>query len=276
MKGFDLRWKDLPDHIIGITREIWEDRGIATLHRTYTPDLAVRSPGSVVVGKAGVIAATIQTLAEFPDRTLLGEDVIWSGDAEAGFLSSHRILSTATHAGEGAFGPPTGRRLVYRIIADCAARENAIFDEWLIRDQGAIVRQLGLDPRRHAADRIAAEGGPNAATARDRPVADLHRPRKRRPGRPTLCGNPHPHHGRGLRRHSAGLRPGGVTGHGWEAADGFWMRLRAAFRTRSSGSSTRSDGAIPTCRPTRRCVGACGAGIPASAPSARRVARTST
>jgi hypothetical protein len=23
--------------------------------------------------------------------------------------------------------------------------------------------------------------------------------------------------------------PGGETGHGWEAADGFWMRLRAAF-----------------------------------------------
>lgn len=23
--------------------------------------------------------------------------------------------------------------------------------------------------------------------------------------------------------------PGGVTGHGWGAADGFWLRLRAAF-----------------------------------------------
>ena len=44
-----------------------------------------------------MIGATLATLAEFPDRTLLGEDVIWSGDEEAGFLSSHRLLSTATH-----------------------------------------------------------------------------------------------------------------------------------------------------------------------------------
>ena len=32
------------------------------------------------------------TLAEFPDRMLLGEDVIWSGTPEEGMLSSHRIF----------------------------------------------------------------------------------------------------------------------------------------------------------------------------------------
>jgi len=69
MKGFSDRFKDFPDYIIGITKEIWEDRGIATLHEYYTPDIPVRSPGSVVVGNQGVIAATMATLAEFPDRT---------------------------------------------------------------------------------------------------------------------------------------------------------------------------------------------------------------
>ena len=122
MQGFDPRFVDLPDYILGITREIWEDRGVATLHRYYAPDLAVRSPASVVVANAGVIAATMATLAEFPDRTLLGEDVIWCGDEEHGFLSSHRILSTATHAYDGVYGPASGKQLRYRIIADCAAR----------------------------------------------------------------------------------------------------------------------------------------------------------
>ena len=59
------------------------------------------------------------------------------------------------------YGVATGKRLVYRIIADCAARENAIYDEWLVRDQGAVVRQLGIEPKRYAAERIAAEGGPD-------------------------------------------------------------------------------------------------------------------
>ena len=79
MQGFDPKFKDFPDYILGITREIWEDRGIATLHHYYTEDIPVRSPGSVVRGNQDVIGATMATLAEFPDRRLLGEDVIWSG-----------------------------------------------------------------------------------------------------------------------------------------------------------------------------------------------------
>ena len=98
----------------------------------------------MVVGNKGVIGATMATLAEFPDRQLLGEDVIYSGEEgdyeRDGLLSSHRIVSTATHVHGGVYGDePTGKQLVYRIIADCAARNNQIYDEWLIRDQGAIV-----------------------------------------------------------------------------------------------------------------------------------------
>src|SRR5687768_8374317 len=59
MKGFDPKFKDLPDFIIGITKEIWEDRGIATLHNYYGEDMAVRSPASVVVGNRNVISATM-------------------------------------------------------------------------------------------------------------------------------------------------------------------------------------------------------------------------
>ena len=98
IKGFDPRWTDFPHYILGITREIWEERHIATLHHYYSGDIVVRSPSSVVLGNGNVISATMATLAEFPDRQLLGEDVIWSDDPRHGLLSSHRILSTATHA----------------------------------------------------------------------------------------------------------------------------------------------------------------------------------
>ncbi|MEL6963632.1 MAG: nuclear transport factor 2 family protein, partial [Pseudomonadota bacterium] len=84
MQGFDSKFRDFPDYIIGITKEIWEDRGIATLHNYYAPDIVVRSPGSVVIGNENVIGATTATLAEFPDRKLLGEDVIWCGTPEVG------------------------------------------------------------------------------------------------------------------------------------------------------------------------------------------------
>ena len=122
------------------------------MERLYAPDILVRSPDGVVKGNAQVIRDTVATLAEFPDRTLLGEDVIWSAagensrdeaDQEEVYLSSHRILSQATHRGAGRYGPASQRALVYRIIADCAAKNNQIYDEWIVRDQGALVAQIG-------------------------------------------------------------------------------------------------------------------------------------
>jgi hypothetical protein len=234
MAGFDPKWADPAHYILGITQEIWEGRGIATLHHYYAPDMPVRSPGGLVLGNQGVIAATMATLAEFPDRTLLGEDVIWSPDPDGGFLSSHRILSTATHLRDGAYGPATGKSLRYRIVADCAARTNTIHDEWLIRDQGAIVRQMGWEPKAFAADQIAREGGPERCTKPFTPAIDVQ-------GGYRGTGNDHPtgqRHADILARimgadlatiprdydRAAQLElPGGTTAHGHDAADRFWL-----------------------------------------------------
>ncbi len=92
MRGFSQKFKDFPDYILGITKEIWEDRGIATLHDYYGKDMYLRMPLGVYQGNEGVIAKTMSTLVEFPDRELLGEDVIWSGNDQDGMLSSHRLL----------------------------------------------------------------------------------------------------------------------------------------------------------------------------------------
>lgn len=234
MKGFDPRFHDLPGFIIGITKEIWEDRGIATLRQYYAPTIPVRSPASVVIGNEGVIAATMATLAEFPDRALLGEDVIWSGDEDTGFLSSHRLICNATHTGDGAYGPATGTLLRYRIMADCFARANQIGDEWLVRDQGAIVRQMGIEPKRYAAARIALAPppltpatdvvGPYDGTGNDDPWGVRYAGILSGLMAADMASIPSVYD-RAIQLEM----PGGVTGHGWGAADGFWLRLRSAF-----------------------------------------------
>ena len=240
MKGFDAKFRDFPDYIIGITKEIWEDRGIATLHEYYAPDIVVRSPSSVVIGNQGVIAATMATLAEFPDRVLLGEDVIWSGSPEDGMLSSHRILSEATHSGDGVYGAASGTKLRYRIIADCHAKDNAIDDEWLIRDQTAIVRQLGRDPKAYAADLIEREGGAANAIRPLSPETDQPGPYKGKGNDNAWGGRLADILGRIMAADMAAIPdtydrachleyPGHVTAHGHHAADRFWMALRASF-----------------------------------------------
>jgi len=240
MKGFDPKFKDFPDYIIGITKEIWEDRGIATLHDYYSKDIVVRSPGSVVVGNQGVIAATMATLAEFPDRRLLGEDIIWSGTPEDGMLSSHRILTTATHDNPGVYGQPTGAKLSYHVIADCHAINNQINDEWLIRDQGAIVRQLGHDPKDYARELIAREGGPEHCILPMTPAIDVEGPYKGI-GNDNEWGQ---RYADTLTRimgadftaipaeydRAADLAyAGGIKANSHDGADKFWMGLRASF-----------------------------------------------
>ncbi|MEJ6391400.1 nuclear transport factor 2 family protein [Gymnodinialimonas ulvae] len=240
MKGFDPKFRDFPDYIIGITKEIWEDRGIATLHAYYSDDIVVRSPASIVVGNQGVIAATMATLAEFPDRVLLGEDVIWSGTPDDGMLSSHRIISQATHGGDGVYGPASGARLQYRILADCHAKTNTIDDEWLIRDQTAIVKQLGWEPKAYAADLIAREGGPGACVRPLTPENDMEGPYKGRGNDNAWGGRLAEVLTRIMGADMAAIPevydrachleyPGHVTAHGTDAADKFWMGLRASF-----------------------------------------------
>ncbi len=240
MKGFSDKFKDLPDYIIGITKEIWEDRGIATLHDYYASDIIVRSPDAIVQGNQGVIAATMATLAEFPDRTLFGEDVIWSGTPEQGMLSSHRLHSTATHVGSGVYGEPSGKRLTYRIIADCHAINNQINDEWLIRDQGAIVRQLGWDPKVFAADLIERQGGVESCQRPFVPSDDINGPYTGR-GNDNEWGARYASIlGRIMGAEFSAIPaeydravnlelPGGVCAIGHDQADRFWMGLRASF-----------------------------------------------
>ncbi len=240
MEGFDPSFTTPEEYILGITREIWEDRGIATLHRYYAPDVLVRSPGGNIVGNQAVIAATMATLAEIPDRQLLGEDVIWCDDGHGGFLSSHRIISTGTHTGDGVYGSATGTRFRYRIIGDCATRDNQIYDEWIIRDQGAIVRQLGIDPADFARRQIEQEGGHQASSSLKDGWSE---PVSRYQGR----GNDHDagkQYGQLLtaimsadfaaieanydRAVQAEL-PGAVTVYGRPDVETFWLGLRSAF-----------------------------------------------
>ena len=240
MQGFDPKWRDFPDYILGITREIWEGRGLSTLTDYYAPDIVVRLPGGISTGNQGVIAATMATLSEFPDRRLLGEDVIWSGTPEQGMLSSHRILSTATHTGDGAFGPATGQRLRYRVIADCHARNNAIDDEWLIRDNGAIARQLGSDPLSFARDQIAREGGPEACARPFTPQIDIAGPYSGRGNDNDWGASLAEVLGRIMAADIAAVAqtydraanlfyPGGNETCAHDEAERFWMGLRAAF-----------------------------------------------
>ena len=144
MRGFEERFRDLPDYIYKITREIWEERGVGgSLEKYYAQDIIVRASTGITTTNAGVTAATLATIHEFPDRQLIYEDVIWSGNEDDGFLSSHRLISVMRKQHDGAHGPASGALIRSRVIADCVCKANQITEEWLIRDYASFANGLG-------------------------------------------------------------------------------------------------------------------------------------
>ena len=142
------QYEDVPDFIYGITREIWEERGIGgKLDRYYASDIMLRAPTGLTTSNAGVTAQTLQTLHQFPDRQLVGEDVIWQDGGDGSFLSSHRLVSVMHHQGDGSYGPASHRLVRSRIIADCWVVDTVVTEEWLVRDQAGFARCLGMEPQ---------------------------------------------------------------------------------------------------------------------------------
>ena len=179
-------YNDVPSFILGCTREIWEDRGVGTkLARYYAQDCLVRAPTGLTTSMAGVAADTLATLHQFPDRELVGEDVIWDDCGDGSFLSSHRLISVMRHTGDGAFGAATGALVKSRIIADCWVKDGIITEEWLVRDGGAFAAALGMEARQ-LAERLVAEDVARFGKARYFCAAD----EQIRAYRPTLSSDP--------------------------------------------------------------------------------------
>ncbi len=158
--GFKDIYTNFPHYILDITEQIWEKRAIWLLYDTYDKDIAIHSGARTIRGLDQVIEGTLKTLYSFPDRTMGAESVIWAhyhdstcaskeslaSSDEQRFFSSHRIFSTATNTGATVYGKPTEKHIHFRTIADCLAKDNSIYEEWLVRDNLFVVQQLGFDP----------------------------------------------------------------------------------------------------------------------------------
>ena len=153
LKGFDTDYLDIVDYILKITHRIWEEKGIGIIYDTYHNNVVMHAGSQNISGVDSVISGTLQTLHAFPDRRLIGQNVIWSNYDNDGYLSSHRILSTGTNLGDSSFGNSTGKKVNFRTTVECAVHNNRIHEEWLVRDNLWVVKQLGLDPHEVAKEK---------------------------------------------------------------------------------------------------------------------------
>ena len=171
LDGFDGVYADIVHYIIRCTHRIWEEAGIGLIDSHYTHNCAIHTSDGGLFGRERIVAMTARALAAYPDIRLVGEDVVWSGDATRGFHTSHRMVHVGTNLGWSAYGPPTSRPIRRRAIAHCVVLENRIVEEWLARDELAVVRALGFDEFEAArvvgASEARARGGPVVGLAGD-------------------------------------------------------------------------------------------------------------
>ena len=154
LDGFDAEFKDIVDFIYRITHRIWVERAIGRIYDYYDHACTVHTPYTITRSVEDVVAGTAAMINAFPDRESHFLNVAWSGDAEQGFYTSHLGCSRMTNRGPTQYGPATNKVVLIRTCADCISRGNRIHTEWLVRDNGALVRQLGFD-RHETARRLA-------------------------------------------------------------------------------------------------------------------------
>ena len=161
LKGFDPAYRNIIDYIIRITYRIWEtdDREVDYIGQCYAPDSVVFDDYGLQKGSKKIISDTYHTTAAFPDIVLDAEEVIWAGNDEIGFHTSHLTRIIGTNTGESRYGPAKGTRVHFLVIANCVALENDIFLEHVLYNTSAMLKQMGVDPWKEA-ERLALDPPP--------------------------------------------------------------------------------------------------------------------
>ena len=150
LRGFQNDYVDIVHYIVKCTHDIWEGGGIGLIYSHYSHNARFHTSSGMTYGRDKVVENTIQRQAGFPNARVYADDVIWSGDEVGGFHSSHRIFNIARNTGHSVYGPPTGRWTRRYGVAHCLVLENCIVEEWIVLDELAAVRNLGLNPHDYA------------------------------------------------------------------------------------------------------------------------------
>ncbi len=150
MRGFEDTYSDIVDYIVRITHRIWEEKDIGYIYDTYKHNSHVYDDYGLQFGRDKIVADTIHTINAIPDVRLFADEIIWAGNDEVGFHTSHRTVITGHNTGYSRYGPPTGRKISLWVIANCIALENEIFMEWVVYDTASMIHQLGFDLREKA------------------------------------------------------------------------------------------------------------------------------
>mgnify|MGYP002622931752 FL=1 len=143
MRGFEETYRNIIDYIVRITYKIWEDRDVEYIGDTYSDTSQVYDDYGLQHGSGKIIQDTYHTTGAYSDIQLIADEIVWAGDDEVGYHTSHRTIIRGTNDGDSKYGPATGKFIDVLVIANCVALENEIFLEHVPYNNSSMLQQLG-------------------------------------------------------------------------------------------------------------------------------------
>lgn len=151
LRGFESTYQNIIDYIVRITYRIWEDRNVGYIRDTYHQHSQVFDDYGLQFGCEKIVSDTEHTTGTFSDIKLIADEIIWAGNDDIGFHTSHRVFIRGINDSESKYGPATNKQVDVWCVANCVALDNKIFMEHVIYNNSSLLIQLGFDLKEMAA-----------------------------------------------------------------------------------------------------------------------------
>lgn len=145
MSGFEETYCNIIDYIVRITYKIWDARDVEYIDATYSGNSNVYDDYGLQYGNKKIINDTHHTTGAFSNIKLIADEIVWAGNDDIGYHTSHRTIIQGTNDGDSKYGPATGKDVRLMIIANCVAKDNEIYLEHVLYNNSALLMQLGMD-----------------------------------------------------------------------------------------------------------------------------------
>ena len=165
LAGFDPRWQDAGQYLSSLTRDLDEGRRLDLLGAMLAPELVSHGGSGALIEPEVLGAELAARLAALTGPRLRLEDRLWQAAGANTLYAAERFQVTALHGGNGLYGPPSRRPVQFAQMSERLCVSGRLTEQWVLRDEAAIVQQLGLTPEEGARLRLAG-GAPDPVASR--------------------------------------------------------------------------------------------------------------
>ena len=123
--------------------QLWNGRDYGAISRNYAMKFTFEGPTNREFSAALSYQRFLLSIAAaFPDLQLQVDEVYWMGNDHDGYLSSERWSATATHMGDGIYGPATGCPVQIWGITQHRIVNGKIVSEWMLFNELDLMLQI--------------------------------------------------------------------------------------------------------------------------------------